>query len=120
MALAERLAMQPGHKRHTCQVHRRTEMLQRGRAGDFDGHGCILSLASGNPEQPDTDHTYHRDKKKANTLSIGHKLQTKTPHHFYLQLIQRATAARGRATLLLQSLEVVNRVPYLLFGHLSA
>ena len=36
--------MQQGHERHACQVHMRTEVLQRGRAGDLDGHGGILSL----------------------------------------------------------------------------
>jgi hypothetical protein len=42
MALAEMLAMQQDHERHAGQVHMRTEMLQRGRAGYLDGHGCIL------------------------------------------------------------------------------
>src|SRR5215471_2792052 len=69
MTLDKGLAVQQGHERHACQVHRRTEVLQRGRTDHLDGHACILSLSYDNPGPPETDHTHQRDKREDNTLS---------------------------------------------------
>jgi len=45
MALAQGLAMQQGRERHTGKIGIRTNALQRRRARDLDGHGCIFGLS---------------------------------------------------------------------------